>query len=272
MVEQWLGPKAIADTLGISAKALRVYERMGLIRPRRTQAGWRLYGGSQVTVLHQILALKRLGLSLRKISELLADRSIDLDRILALQISVLDGRRRDLDRALAALRLAREKLAMTGSLSMGDLISLTRETMMSEPLQTDAEWHAAFGPIIAKHYSPEEIEALGRNKIEVYRQAGYDEPGFQNAWRTLIEEARTLHAANDLGSPRACELVRRWNEMTSHFTNGNPEIVRRTSAIWAEACADPALAPRLPITPEIFSFIRQVAEGMRQRGELAERA
>ena len=43
---------AIAKRFGVSAKALRVYERMGLIRPARTQSGWRSYGQADVERLY----------------------------------------------------------------------------------------------------------------------------------------------------------------------------------------------------------------------------
>jgi DNA-binding transcriptional MerR regulator len=41
---QFLNPAAAAQRLGVSAKALRLYEQHGLINPGRTAAGWRAYG------------------------------------------------------------------------------------------------------------------------------------------------------------------------------------------------------------------------------------
>jgi len=34
--------------LGVSAKALRLYEQRGLIAPLRTAAGWRVYGPDEM--------------------------------------------------------------------------------------------------------------------------------------------------------------------------------------------------------------------------------
>ena len=63
-----------AARIGLSKRALRLYEEHGLIRPRRTQKGWRLYGADEIARLHEILALKRLGLSLQRITALLQRR------------------------------------------------------------------------------------------------------------------------------------------------------------------------------------------------------
>ena len=61
---RFFSPAETAKRLGVSVKALRVYEAHGLVAPARTQAGWRVYGPVEMARLHQVLALKRLGLPL----------------------------------------------------------------------------------------------------------------------------------------------------------------------------------------------------------------
>src|ERR1051326_3674757 len=63
-MDRFLSPSEVARRFGVSIKALRLYERRGLIKPLRSAAGWRAYGPGQIGRLHQILALKQLGLSL----------------------------------------------------------------------------------------------------------------------------------------------------------------------------------------------------------------
>src|SRR5512138_1713191 len=59
----------------VSAKTLRYYDEMGLLRPVEVDAftGYRIYEYSQLSVLHRILALKDLGFSLEEIGRLLDD-------------------------------------------------------------------------------------------------------------------------------------------------------------------------------------------------------
>jgi DNA-binding transcriptional MerR regulator len=63
---------AQAAALGLSADALRYYERLGLMPPPpRTAAGYRLYGEEAAERLSFISGAKRMGLRLADIKELL---------------------------------------------------------------------------------------------------------------------------------------------------------------------------------------------------------
>ena|SRR5215469_16825682 len=63
---------AYAAALGLSADALRYYERLGLLPPPpRTAAGYRLYDDEAAERLNFICGAKRMGLRLADIKELL---------------------------------------------------------------------------------------------------------------------------------------------------------------------------------------------------------
>jgi phosphoribosylaminoimidazole-succinocarboxamide synthase len=131
MSERFLSPSAAARRLGVGVRALRLYERKGLVRPGRTPAGWRVYGPDEIERLHQVLTLKSLGLSLARITQLLGGRAADLPALLALQEDVLTARINDLQRARKSVQAARTKLSRDMRLSLEDLIDLVRETTMS---------------------------------------------------------------------------------------------------------------------------------------------
>jgi DNA-binding transcriptional MerR regulator len=59
----------------VSAKALRLYDEMGLLKPVRVDqfTDYRYYSADQLPRLHRIIALKELGFSLEQIKPLLAD-------------------------------------------------------------------------------------------------------------------------------------------------------------------------------------------------------
>lgn len=67
--QQHLSPADAARLLGVSPKALRVYEERELLAPTRTEAGWRTYGPEAQERVKEIVALRALGLSLRQISD-----------------------------------------------------------------------------------------------------------------------------------------------------------------------------------------------------------
>ncbi len=258
-----LTPAQTAAALKISVKALRLYEAHGLVRPRRTAAGWRVYGGEEIARLHQILVLKGLGLPLKRIAELLAGRLADLDAILSLQQAVLRDRDRQTRAALAVLASARSRLR-DGPLTADDLITLAQETRMTQTM-TPEDYREVFEPIFQETFTPEELAALGARKAGVY--AGWDEQSFGKAWEDLMAEGRALMEGQDRTSVRAQELVRRWRVMTDLFTQGDPDLARKAASVWREAMADPATASRLPMDTALMGFVQSIADGMKAREE-----
>ncbi len=59
--------RQFAELAGVTVKALRHYDRLGLLRPVRNEAGYRLYQLADLARLQQIVALKSLGLPLKQI-------------------------------------------------------------------------------------------------------------------------------------------------------------------------------------------------------------
>lgn len=109
-----VGPAEAARRLGISIKALRHYERRGLVNPRRTERGWRLYAEEDIERLSQALAFRAMGFGLSQIANLLDAEPGDLAAALAVQEEQLRDRRQALDEALAALREARRRSGAPG--------------------------------------------------------------------------------------------------------------------------------------------------------------
>ena len=71
-----------AELGGVSAKTLRFYDEIGLLRPASVDArtGYRRYLPQQLEDLASILALKNLGVSLAQVRQLIARRSSAVDR------------------------------------------------------------------------------------------------------------------------------------------------------------------------------------------------
>ena len=85
VTDRHLSPAEAARRLGVTQKALRLYESRGLVAPVRSATGWRTYGPAEMARLHQVLALKGLGLPLARIAELMQGRLGTLARVLELQ-------------------------------------------------------------------------------------------------------------------------------------------------------------------------------------------
>lgn len=98
-----------ADLLGVTPKALRHYEKIGLINPMRLDNGYRVYTADHILRLLRIRRLQSLGLSLTEIRTLLTEKddtqvwrtilNMVLDQVEA-QIRALEQRREELERLL----------------------------------------------------------------------------------------------------------------------------------------------------------------------------
>jgi DNA-binding transcriptional MerR regulator len=92
-----------AELSGVTVKALHHYDRLGLLKARRTDAGYRIYTEGDLERLEQIVVLKFLGLSLQQIKVVLDRAAIELPEALRLQRQALEEKQRLLARALSAI-------------------------------------------------------------------------------------------------------------------------------------------------------------------------
>jgi DNA-binding transcriptional MerR regulator len=97
--------------LGVSAKALRLYEQRGLIAPARTAAGWRAYGPTEMARAAEIVALRQLGLSLSQVARVLGGDSESLEPALAAHQAALEDRVHQLVDVVDKVRRLRADLA-----------------------------------------------------------------------------------------------------------------------------------------------------------------
>ena len=111
-----------ATQLGVSIKALRLYEQQGLVAPRRTAAGYRVYGPEDMVRAGEIVALRALGLSLAQVARVLDGDPQSLEAALAVHEKALDDQIQEIVHKLDKVRglradLARGQMPVDGELS-----------------------------------------------------------------------------------------------------------------------------------------------------------
>jgi DNA-binding transcriptional MerR regulator len=122
--EQFVGPAEAAARLGISPKALRLYEQRGLVRPVRSEAGWRAFGPAEMARLGEVVALRALGLSLAQVDRLLRGDGAALEPALAAHQQVLEMEMRRVGKTVEAVRAIRDGLAAGRILPVAELARL----------------------------------------------------------------------------------------------------------------------------------------------------
>ena len=100
----------LAERLGITTKAIRFYESIGLLpEPSRSSSGYRSYEEPDAERLVFIKTAQRLGLSLDEIKEIIAFRDRG-ERPCGYVGEVLDRQVADLDRRIREMRDLRDEL------------------------------------------------------------------------------------------------------------------------------------------------------------------
>jgi DNA-binding transcriptional MerR regulator len=107
MAERALTIGEVATRSGVSRRALRLYEARGIVpKPRRTQAGYRVYDADALGILHFVTQARRLGLTLKEIGHIIDLRSakpgpcVHVRALLEQKLIELDSLRREVKKIL----------------------------------------------------------------------------------------------------------------------------------------------------------------------------
>lgn len=229
----------LARRSGLSAKALRLYEQRGLLRPSaHSPAGYRLYGAEALARLGQIVVLRRAGFSLAQIAQLLARDPAAAAHLLGQHIAVLERECAQRQRALDALRGLVQRVVSPSHIDLDELV----ETIaMSTQLNVD--WSAA------------EREDFRRRAAQL-GATGMAEA--QQLWPELIAEVR---AARQAGVPAQAaevqELARRWYALVQTFTGGDAAVAQKLGQAWQ---SQPAAMAAQGLDPALFAYIGEAMQ------------
>lgn len=118
---EFLSPSEAAKKLGVSTKALRLYEQRGLIAPIRTEVGWRAYGPKEMDRAAEIVGLRSIGFSLAQIDRVLNADAEGLEEALAAHQATLETRLQDVSDTVGRVRGLRDDLAAGRTPTAGEL-------------------------------------------------------------------------------------------------------------------------------------------------------
>ncbi|MBZ5634142.1 MAG: MerR family transcriptional regulator [Acidobacteriia bacterium] len=200
-----------AKLAGVTVKALHHYDRLGLLQPGRTEAGYRVYLERDMETLEQIVALKFLGLPLKQIRVVLK-RAAQLPDALRLQRRALEDKHALLGRAIRAIQAAEESLESGKPADAAILKTIIEVIDMQDGIA-----------VMKKYYSEEAWE----------RHRRYYEEGPSPEWRQLYRDTEAL-LGTDPGSEPAQELVERWFELSRRAYTGDPEVQTDSPKAWMD--------------------------------------
>lgn len=201
--------REFAELAGVTVRALHHYDRLGLLKPTRTRAGYRLYSLRDLERLEQIVALKFLGIPLKQIRALFRRGHSEISGALQMQRRALEEKRRLLDTAIGVIQEA-EKAAATGQQPDSAILKKIIDVI---EMQDNIDW--------TKKYYSEEAQA----KIEERRKLWSPElqERVSREWSELFRDVEAALGEDPTGE-KAQALAARWKKLVEGFTGGDLNI------------------------------------------------
>jgi DNA-binding transcriptional MerR regulator len=239
--KELLKAREFAGLAGVTVRALHHYDRLGLLRPRqRSRSGYRLCERRDFGSLEQIVVLKFLGMPLKQIRSLLEQES-KLPLALRRQQTVLKEKRRQLDRAIAAISSAQEAFDCSGEPDW----KLFQYVIQEIEMQNSMDW--------SKKYYGREAQAMVEERKKLWSPELQEK--VSREWAELIAEVEAALGEDPAGA-EAQALAGRWRKLLEGFTGGDPEIQKGLNKMWADQANWPAGARQsYSIKPAVQEFI-----------------
>lgn len=204
--------RELAALAGVTVKALHHYDRRGVLTPRRSDSGYRVYTDRDLARLQQIVALKRLGFTLAQIETVLDRTSGDLAHALGEQRKAIESERDRLDRVIKAIRAAEEAIDRGTAVDRSLLERIIEVIDMEDGVEA-----------MKKYYSEE-----GWN----IRRRLYEE-GPAAEWQALYRDINRL-LDQDPASDAAQEVAGRWLALSVRAGLGDPDVQTDSMTAWLD--------------------------------------
>lgn len=127
----------VSKLSGVSARMLRHYEKLGLVEPKQSTAGYREYSEGDVRRIFHIEGLRSLGLSLKQVGDALEDPDFDPQAVISEMIAETSARISMERELLARLKAVRHAQASDWESAL-DAVQILRRLRSGDPAQRQA--------------------------------------------------------------------------------------------------------------------------------------
>ena len=208
----------LAKACGVTVRALRHYDEIGLLSPAgRTASGHRRYNGQDVRRLYRIRALQLLGLPLAEIGAALEAPDDDLASLRTLLEHQLIHLRRHVEQAQAVQDRIRDLLSRI----RGAAMPTTEQFMSTLEMIT----------VLENHFTPQQRQELAARRAEL---GGERIEAAKLRWAGLVDEGLTYVVdGTPVSDPSVRAWARSWDELGSLFHSGE-QTKTAARALWRD--------------------------------------
>ena len=169
----------IAKKVGISQKAVRLYDEKGLLKPSDYSEGnYRLYDKEAILVLEKIIALKHIGFTLEEIYDsLIAGKNMNIVESLNEQLEIMEKKKAEIERTIVLIKglLARTNGNPDWN-NVAELACVIRQDQQAD----ESHYHALKHSVNNKDWYEMIYETLGLSENSAVLDLGC---GFGKLWR-----------------------------------------------------------------------------------------
>lgn len=219
--------KELSEIAGVSARTLRYYDQIGLLKPLfRTESGYRYYGENEINILQQILFYRERGFRLDQISNILYKE--EFNTLEALQEHLRELQRQKVRLEELILTVNRTIDSLKGEDKMSDQEKF--EAFKSRLVQKNEE---KYGGEIRKKYGEKVVDETNEKMMQISEKEYSEFNQLEEKIRHELEEAVKSQAAPDsLVGKRISEQHKEWLNMT--WTSYTKEMHLGVTAMYVE--------------------------------------
>lgn len=188
--------KKLGELAGVSARTLRYYDEIDLLKPCRiNSSGYRIYGQKEVDLLQQIMFYKSMDMKLEQIQEIISHPDYDINESLIKHHRRLIARKEQLDRLILTV----EK---TIAYNKGEMEMSNKEKFEGFKKEKLKENEAKYGKEIREKYGEKSVEEsnkkfLNLNEENFKRMQEVEDEMFSNLLK--VSESNNLDSEEAKG-------------------------------------------------------------------------
>jgi DNA-binding transcriptional MerR regulator len=207
--------KKVAEMSGVSARTLRYYDEINLLKPARiNSSGYRIYGENEIDQLQQILFYRSIDMKLEDIQTMLAKPDFDVQVALRSHYEELLQKRAQIDHLLTTV--AKSIRHHKGEIQMSDQEKF--EAFKQDKL---AENEKSYGKEIREKYGKQTVEASNQKWMNMKEE---DFENMQRVEEEMFEALARLAKTNNIESADAKAVYEKHKEWLSYsWSEYSPE-------------------------------------------------
>lgn len=195
--------KKLSEIAGVSARTLRYYDEIGLLKPCRiNSSGYRIYGENEVDLLQQILFYKSIDMKLEEIQKLISKPDFDISEALAKHHKQLISRREQIDQLI--LTVEKTLQYKKGEIKMSD-----RERFEGFKKEKLEENEAKYGKEIRTKYGEKTVEESNKKWMNMTED---DLNKMQQIEKEMFEALEEVIKSKNLNSELAKKVYEKHKE------------------------------------------------------------